>query len=359
MATSGTVSTTTIRVVDLLEDAIQACGISTVEMTPQIYKTAKDNLYFYLSALANDGIQLWTIQKYIIGLVPGQLSYDLDLGAVDVLNAVYRTVNFPSGGSAASSSGVAANAFDGDIDTVCTQTSSDGNISYTFSDTFTPIMFGILPNGDATYNLVYEYSDDGFTWTTHYAPGSKAYTNLVWTLDDVDLQSAHQYWRVRETGGATLDVREVMFGAYPTEISMARISNDVYANLTNKFQGAPQPLQYWTDRQVNLVKLKVWNVPDDCLKQIVVYRRRYVQDVGNLTNTLDVPQRWLLYITSDLAKYLLLKTPGADLARFPILEKLAMEQWARASAEEQDNTPVDLLSGVLQNYTDGYSGSGY
>lgn len=360
MTTSGTVSSTTIRVVDILDDALKACGVTTPNLTPEIYKTAKDNLYFYLSALANDGIQLWTIQKYIIGLVPGQLSYNLDNGAVDVLNAVYRTVTTPSGGTASSSSGTAANAFDGDIDTSCTQNAVNGNIIYNFGsgNTFTPIMFGVLPNGDATYNLVYEYSDDGITWTTHYAPGSASYTDLVWALEDVDLSSGHQYWRVRETGGATLDLREVMFGASPTEINIARLSNDVYANLTNKFQTANQPLQYWCDRQVDLVKLKVWQVPSNCLNQIVVYRRRYIQDVGNLTNTLEVPQRWLDAITSGLAPRLCLKVPNADLNRYPILQQLATDAWMRVSAEERDNTPVDILSGVLGAYTMGYGGSG-
>ncbi len=358
MTTSGTVGATTIRVVDILEDALKACGVSTVEMTPEVYKTAQNNLYFYLSALANDGIQLWTIQKYIIGLIPGQLSYNLDAGAVDVLNAVYRTVTFPSNGTAGSSSGSASNAFDGSITTYCTQTAANGNISYAFPNAIAPVMFGILPNGNATYNLVYEYSDDGSTWTTHYAPGSQSYSNLVWSLNDVDLASAHQYWRVREIGGATLNLCEVMFGAAPTEINIARLSNDVYANLTQKFQGAPQPLQYWCDRTVSGPVLKVWQVPDDCLKQIVVYRRRQIQDVGNLTNTIEVPQRWMLYVVSDLAKYLCLKVPNADMNRYPLLEKLAMEQWARVSAEERDNTPIDLMSGLLGCYTQGYGGGG-
>lgn len=356
MTTSGTVGQTVIRVVDLLEDALKACGVSTVDMTPEIYKTAKDNLFFYLSALANDGIQLWTIQKYIVGLVTGRLSYDLDEGAVDVLNAVYRTVAFPSGGTAASSAGGSADlAFDGDITTSCTQTSSNGNISYDFgaSVTASPVMFGILPNGDATYNLVYEYSDDDITYTTHYAPGSLSYTDLVWKLNDVDGLTAHRYWRVRETGGATLNLREVMFGSSPTEINISRISNDVYANLTNKFQTAPQALQYWCDRTVSGPVLKIWPTSSGCLNQVVVYRRRQIQDVGNLTNTLEVPQRWLFSITCGLAKYLCLKVPGADLNRFPILEKLDAEQWMRVSAEEMDNTPVDLVGGLLTPYSGG------
>lgn len=361
MTTSGTVGQTIIQVSDILEDAIKACGVSTSEMTPEIYDTAQKNLYFYLSALANDGIQLWTIQKYIIGLVTGQNTYDMDAGTVDVLNAVYRTVTTPSNGTAASSAGGSADlAFDGDITTWCTQTSTNGNISYDFGSgtDSTPIQFGILPHGDATYNLVYEYSDDDITYTTAYAPGSKDYTDLLWVINEVDISSAHQYWRVRETGGATLDVREVMFGAAPNDTSIARISNDVYANLVNKFQVATQVLQYWLNRQSVVPKLVMWPVPQDCLQQVVTYRRRQIQDVGTLTNTLEIPERWCDAIVSGLAPRLLMRIPNADLTRYGTLKELAEAAWARASAEEMDRTPVDILGGVLSGYTTGYGGGG-
>lgn len=361
MTTSGTVAQTVIQVSDILEDAMKACGLSTAEMTPEIYVTAKNNLYFYLSALANDGIQLWTIQKFIIGLIPGQYVYNMDAGTVDVLNAVYRTSTTPSNGTAATSAGGNAdNAFDGDITTSCTQTAPDGNISYDFGSgtTSSPIMFGILPNGDATYNLVYEYSDDGVSWTTIYAPGSQDYTDLVWTLNDLDGTSAHEFWRVRETGGATLNIREVMFGANPNDISIARVSNDTYANLTNKFQSSTQVLQYWVNRQQIVPNLTMWPPPQNCLDQVVTYRRRQIQDVGNLTNSLEIPQRWIASLVTGLAQRLVLKVPGADLSRYPILQQLATDELNRASAEERDFTPIDIMGSMLSGYTDGYGGGG-
>lgn len=339
---------------------MKACGLSVAEMTPENWVTARNNLYFYLSALANDGLQLWTLEKYIIGLVPGQRIYPLDTGAVDVMNACYRTVGIPSDGTPASSAGgTASYAFDGDIDLSCTQTSSNGNISYDFGAgiTYTPVMFGVLPNGDATYNLVYEYSDDGITYTTLYAPGSLDYTDLVWILNDVDVSSAHRFWRVRETGGATLNLREVMFGSNPTDINIARVSNDVYANMPNKFQAGNLPLQYWVDRQVTVPKLNVWPIPNTCLNQIVTYRRRHIQDVGTLTNTLEIPQRWIDAIVKGLSERLVLRLdvsdPGKRMELFqrqPILKQEAGDAWMRASMEERDASPIDIMP-IMQPYT--------
>lgn len=359
--TSGTVSQTTILVNDILEDAMKACGLSTGEMTPENYITARNNLYFYLSALANDGLQLWTLQKYIIGMFTAQSIYPLDVGAVDVMNAVYRTVGTPSNGTPFASTGVAANAFDGDVTTFCTQTASNGYIMYDFGSgvTYAPLMFGILPNGTATYNLVYDHSPDGTNWVTQYAPGVQSYTNAQWTLTDVDTPVADRFWRVRETAGATLNITEVMFGSNPTDVSIARMSNDIYANLTNKFQQGQVPLQYWVDRRQTVPYLNVWPVPNNPLVQIVTYRRRQIQDVGTLTNILEIPQRWITAVTYALADLLVMKLDypqekRAELfQRQPILQQMAMAEYTRASEEERDSSPVQLLDGMMSCYTGG------
>lgn len=365
VSTSGTVGSTTIQVVDMLEDAMKACGLSTGEMTPENWVTARNNLYFYLSALANDGLQLWTLQKFIIGMYPGQTTYALDQGAVDVWNAVYRTVNAPGGGTPASSAGgIAANAFDNNVATFCTQVTPNGNISYDFGAgvTSSPVMFGILPNGTATYNLVYERSADGITWVQEYAAGSQTYTDAIWTLNDTSSPvTAARFWRVRETGGSTLNVAEVMFGANPYDISIARMSNDVYANLTNKYQtGQSQyPLQYWVDRQVNGPLLHVWPAPTNAQVQIVAYRRRHIQDVGQLTNILEIPQRWITAVTYALADLMILKLDVPDkkrqeiFMRVPLLQARAQAEYIRASMEERDDTQVDIMSGMLTPYTGG------
>lgn len=359
VSTSGTVSTTVIQVVDILEDAMKACGLSTAEMTPENWVTARNNLYFYLSALANDGLQLWTLQKFIIGMIPGQTTYSLDIGAVDVMNGCYRTVNGISGGTAAvSSGGPAANAFDGDVNTVCTLGGINGYISYDFGagSAPMPIMFGILSNGTNTYNLVYEYSDDNLAWTTHYTPGSATYTDMVWTLNDVDVASSHRYWRVRETGGATLSVREVMFGVNPYDISISRLSNDIYANMPNKFQTGTYPLQYWVDRQVNGPLLHVWPASNNCLVQLVVYRRRHIQDVGALNNILEIPQRWIDAIIKGLGVRMILRLDAPQekrqelFMRYPILKAESDDAWMRVSMEERDDSSIDIMP-ILSGYT--------
>lgn len=121
----------------------------------------------------------------------------------------------PSSGTPATSAmGTAANAFDGNPATDCTQTSTNGNISYDFGVGVTkPITrVGILPAANATYDLHFQVSDEnGANWTTFLDVGSAAYT--ADTAVYFDLQSAvtGRAFRVLETGGGTLNLAEVYF----------------------------------------------------------------------------------------------------------------------------------------------------
>jgi hypothetical protein len=119
-----------------------------------------------------------------------------------------------SGTPATSALGTAANAFDGDPATDCTQTSANGNISYDFGVGVTkPITrVGIISAVTRTYDLIFEYSDaNATTWTTAVDPASQSFTaDQEYFFDLPDIVSARA-WRVRETGGATLNLAEVFF----------------------------------------------------------------------------------------------------------------------------------------------------
>ena len=102
MTSSGTIGQTTIDVATTLDHAFRRAGISPAEQTVDQITAARQNLYFYLSSLANLGTSLWTIEESLIGLVTAQKQYGVGVGVVDIKHAVRRTLNMPSGGTAAS-----------------------------------------------------------------------------------------------------------------------------------------------------------------------------------------------------------------------------------------------------------------
>jgi len=346
MAYSGTVGTTVIQVQTLIDHGARRCGKLAEELTSEQLLSARESLYFLLSNLINIGIQYWAIDKKVYGLQANNYVYKLPLGGNDVLQALYRRMNRPTpnstGGYASSAGGIVGNAFDNNIDTSCTQTSANGNISVDYG-TSNPVYvgsIGVLPGVSGSFNAVFEYSVDGITWSTLLAPGVTAWVNNEWLWYDIEAGQTVQYYRIRETGGNTLVLRELYFGNNSTEITMARLNRDDYTNLPNKNFTANQPFQYWFNRTIPQSEIYLWPVPSDPFVQMTVWYSRQIMDVGDLYGELEVPQRWFEAVVFMLAHRMSLELPGVDVARIQYLEGQADKYLGLAEAEERDKSPI-------------------
>ena len=192
MSYSGTFGTTVVNVQTFIDHAARRCGKLAEELTSEQIVSARESLFFALSALANKGINYWAINKIVIGLKANQYIYKLPVGGIDALNVLYRTMNRPVGDYATSAGGTVSFVADSDIDTYCQQNAANGNISVYYG-TDNPIYagsIGILPyvagGGSATWSLILEYSTDGSTWNTLEDLGTVAVTDNEWIWTDVD-----------------------------------------------------------------------------------------------------------------------------------------------------------------------------
>jgi hypothetical protein len=346
MAYSGTVGTTVIQVQTLIDHGARRCGKLAEELTSEQLLSARESLYFLLSNLINIGIQYWAIDKKVYGLQANNYVYKLPIGGNDVLQALYRRMNRPTpnstGGYASSAGGIVGNAFDNNIDTSCTQTSANGNISVNYG-TSNPVYvgsIGVLPGVSGSFNAVFEYSVDGITWSTLLAPGVTSWVNNEWLWYDIEAGQTVQYYRIRETGGNTLVLRELYFGNNSTEITMARLNRDDYTNLPNKNFTANQPFQYWFNRTIPQSEIYLWPVPSDPFVQMTVWYSRQIMDVGDLYGELEVPQRWFEAVVFMLAHRMSLELPGVDTARIQYLDGQADKYLGLAEAEERDKSPI-------------------
>lgn len=348
MTTSGTVGQTTIEVAQLIEHAFRRAGISPAETTVDAINTAKENLYFYLSSLGNDGVNLWTVEKVLKGLNYARANYQIGVGTIDIKRVLRRSMTLPSGGTATSSAGGSAGyAFDQDLTTACTQTSANGNISYEFDSVRTITTVGFMPNGDQTLAPIFEWSNDGSTWTELYSVAKTDFSNGEWYYWDISSPVSATQYRMRETSGGTLNITELVFATVVMEIPLGRISLDQYANLTDKTMLSPQPLEYWFDRKVENPEINVWPVPNYNFDMLVIWRNRQIQDVGTLTNTLELPQRWIEAAVTELSVRMLLEIPGeVKQDRYEILKREAKEATFRAQQEERDNSPIFIAPNI-------------
>jgi hypothetical protein len=356
MAYSGTVSTTVINVQQLIDHGARRCGKLAEELTSEQQVASRQSLYFLLSHLINRGIQYWAIDKKVIGLSADKYIYSLPLGAVDVLNALYRKMNRPSGDYTSSAGGVTANVYDGNVDTYCQQTSANGNIQV-FYGTNTPIYagsIGILPyvsgGGSATWSVTFEYSTNGTTWSTLQDLGSVTVTDNQWIWTDIDPGQSVMYYRVRVYNNTTMALRELYIGNNSTEIPMARLNRDDYTSLPNKNFTANQPFQFWFNRTIPVPELYLWPVPSDPFIQMTVWYSRQIMDVGSLTDELEIPQRWYEATVMMLAHRMSLELPGIQMDRIGYLEKMGMQYLMEAEQEERDKSPI-YISPDISVYT--------
>jgi hypothetical protein len=88
MTTSGT-ATFDLNLNELFEEAFEQCG---AEMrTGYDFRSARRSLNLLTIEWANRGINLWTLEQGSIPMVQGQITYDLPVDTIDLLEQVIRT----------------------------------------------------------------------------------------------------------------------------------------------------------------------------------------------------------------------------------------------------------------------------
>ena len=349
MAVSGTISQTQFPVRKIVDHAFRRCRLPTQLITSEHLDIAEDVLYLLMSELVNRGIPLWCIEKQILPMYEGSTEVTCPTGTVDVLNLQIRQLQRLSGTTTASE-GTADSATDGDVATSCTQTTPGGNIKIEFESETSVTNFGILPNATGTWNIAIQTSPDDITYTTIYSNATFAAVNGVWAwIDLYDITTAQAglatnevlFVRLLATAPTVLDVREFVVANSPSEIPMARINRDDYQSLPDKtFQG--RPVQFWLDIQRDDPIIRIW--PAVQLQytffQLVLTRKRYLMDVGALTDTLDFPQRWFEAVVSSLASRLALEIQEVDQNLIPLLQGSADRALATAWTGEGDSSPT-------------------
>jgi hypothetical protein len=349
MAVSGTISQTQFSTRKVVDHAFRRCKLPVQLVTSEHLQIATDVLYLLMSELVNKGIPLWCIDKQLLSMYDGATSVDCPSGTVDVLNLNIRQLQRLTGTTTASE-GTADSATDGDVETACTQVAAGGNITITFDSATSISNLGILPNATGTWIISVQTSPDSVTWTNVYTSTTFAAVNGEWQWIDLYDASTVQAGvaindvlavRLIATAPTVLDVREFVVANNPSEIPMARINRDDYQSLPDKaFQG--RPVQFWLDIQRDVPVIRLWPAVQlqYTFYQLVLTRKRYLMDVGTLTDTLDFPQRWYEAVVAELAARLATEIQEVDVNLVPVLRGMADRAIAVAWDGEEDSSPV-------------------
>ena len=327
MAFSNTVSQTNFNTRRVIDNAIRRCKLTAQQITAEHIDIANDQLYLFLSDLANQGAPLWCIEKQIYPLYDGVGDVTMLDGTVDILNSNFRWLQPVTGTNV--------------------DTSTSRTVDFT-TDIFVSNV-GVYWTA-AAVPITLERSDDGVAWVEIQSETPTAVAG-EWTWYDLDSSVAARYFRVRATSG-TLNFSQIYLANTPTEIPLARMNRDDYTNLPNKAFQSNRPLQYWFDRQVNNPIMHMWPVPNEAATvcQLVVWRQRYIMDVGTMTQDVEVPQRWLEAIVAGLAAKMALELVEVDANLISILDQKAASTLYIAQMEERDNSPM-MIAPNISPYT--------
>lgn len=343
---------------EIILEAFERCGIKGDLISGLELVSAQRALNYMLCDWVNRGLQLWTVDQQIITLIPGQATYPMPVGTVDVVadEMIFTSITRVLGGTPASSSGTAVNAFDGNPATACTETSPNGWISYDFgvgnSQSITYI--GIQSNSNTNYTIAVQYSSDNTNWYTVNTPVTIPYQIGMQSWIAPYVAPVARYLRILETGGATLDIQELYFdidtnansGAQSSR-SIARISRQEYRAIPNKTQQGDVSC-FLVNRQVQ-PSITFWNTPRAGQFMNIIYnRKRYFYDVNDFISSIDSPQRFLNAIVAGLASSLALKF-ATD--KYQALSAIAEDCFNRAARDDTERVPLRIQT----DYTN-YSG---
>lgn len=347
MSTSGTYLFGNATNDSLVSDSFERIGIIPDALTALQIQSAIRSANLLLSEWVNKGLNLWTVKQEMLNLVANQNTYNLPTATSDVLEATIRTSQRPLGGTAYSSAGgVAQNAFDAIPGTACIQTAPNGYISYDYgsSNYYAISMVGIQSNTTTIYTLVGEYSFDNITWISSVSMPAQTYTagSNVWFV--VSVPTNAQYYRVRETGGATLNIQELYFNTTLYDIPITRISREEWINYPQKNQTG-RPSSFYVNRQINPT-ITLWPTPTGPYNNLFYTRVCEMQDLGSLTQMPEIPQRFFEAFSTGLAFKL---SPKYAPQKIEMMRDLYNEAFDSAAREDRERVPLrvygDYISG--------------
>lgn len=139
-----------------------------------------------------------------------------------------------------------------------------------------------------------------------------------------------------------IDILDVVVRSQGTDFEVERISRTEYFTLPDKTTSG-RPSQFFLERTI-IPTLYLWSTPDSSSDVLRYYYIRRMQDADSLTNTTDIPFRFLPCMVAGLAYYLAMKRAPERLA---ILKSVYDEEFQRAADEDIDRVSLKLVPSIV------------
>jgi hypothetical protein len=353
MATSNSyVFGTNTQIDEFFREAFERIGIISNKLTYPMINSAVMSANLALSEWMGKGPNSWMRKRQLITLYQAQPTYQLPTNITQVVDVIaIQPQRLNSGGTAYSSAvaaGAPSNVFDPNISVGCTLAAADGYISYDYGVGKTNSIFyvGIQPlENNQIYKIAVDYSFDNLNWITIYNGQTQTYNSnqIGWIVISNALNA--RAWRIRETNGATLGIQQLYF-AQPInngqgDRALMALSYTQWMQVSNKMTQS-QPSGYFFDTQIQPT-ITLWPVPNQNYTGLLYTAYFYPQDVTNLFNEFDLPQRYLEALVAELAYRLAAKFALTDTNLLARLRMDKDEKFSTATNTDETNVALSFM----------------
>jgi hypothetical protein len=320
MTSSGTVGTTTIDTAKVLEHALRRCKIKPGLQTPEVVETARESLFLLLTSLSARGLNLWCVDKVLVGLTAAQATYVLPTGTLDVMNVVYSQ---PTPVVGTTSSGV-------------------NSLTSTLTETAIVVRIGVKCSAvTATSTLTLEAYDG--SWSTLSTTAKTDWEPDTWYWFDIDPSATGTAFRATFNAAAT--VSDICLATAVRDLPMSQLNRDTWASMPNKTAPGRPSVNYFLEKKLT-PQLTLWPVPSTDADCLLLYAHRQPQDVGTLTQTLEIPVRWYNPFIWQLAALLCFELDMVDAAVIPIVTQMAEKSVIEAERSETDGSSMFIQPNI-------------
>jgi hypothetical protein len=327
MATSGTVGQTSLDTAKVIEHALRRCRVKPALQTPEIISTAKESLYMLLvGPMATQGLNLWCVETNYIGLATGQAAYDCPVGTIDVLNVVYSQATRVTG----------------------TDSTTATSITTELAAADTVRRVGIkLSATSAANTLLLESSTDGVTWTVLQTHAKTDWATDTWYWFNLDPVISDVFFRASMLTAASFS--EFYLATTIYDLPVTAWNRDTFSVINAKTQQGRPSTSYYLERLLT-PRVTLWPVPNNDYDHLTLYRHRQIQDIGTLTDTIEIPQRWFDPLVWKLASVLCFELDMVDPALIANIAQMAEKVLAEVENDETDGAPL-YIAPAIRAYT--------
>lgn len=267
--------------------------------------------------MSNRGWNLWCVEKAFIGLTPGQETYITPDGTLDILNVVFSQPTLSAATFA---------------------TTVEGGMA-TLTDPATILRVGFTVSAPFTGVLAVSTSSDDVTYVPSVSLPRQSYAVGQQYWADLPVAALLTYVKVESVAAPYPALSSIVAANRIYDLPLTPWNRDTYLAINNKRSPGRPSTSYFYEKKLTPT-ITIWPVPTTGNDHLTVYRHRQPQDVGSLTQQLEIPQRWLDGFIWLLAARFCFELPSIEDSVVQRVVQMADKQVFEAELSETDNMPT-------------------